>query len=310
MFWFAKKFNLPAAAHYQKNLSRSGSPLDMIWYPSELVKAEGPVKPLAAYYRASEVATMRGAWNDEKAWFVGFKAGDNKANHSNLDIGSFVLDALGKRWVVDLGADNYNAPGYFSTGANGGRWNYYRMRAESHNTIVLNPGKKADQDPLAEAKIVKFDTKNATAFAIADITTAYAPEAGSVQRGIALADGKTAIIRDEIKTDKPSSLWWFMHTRAAVRLSGNRRSATLTMDNEKVVAEIVSPAKAKFTVMDAVPLATSPQPAENNKNEGVRKLSINLGNVTEENIVVIIRPVTGKASGTNSFYKSLSDWKL
>ena len=92
----------------------------------------------------------------------------------------------------------------------------------------------------------------------------------SVQRGIALADGKTVIIRDEIKTDKPSSLWWFMHTRAVVTLSGNGRSVTLTMDNEKVVAEIVSPAKAKFTVMDAVPLATSPQPAENNKNEGVR----------------------------------------
>jgi len=43
-----------------------------------------------------KVMTLRGKWNDRNAWFVGFKAGDNKANHSNLDIGSFVLDALGK----------------------------------------------------------------------------------------------------------------------------------------------------------------------------------------------------------------------
>ena len=46
------------------------------------------------------------------------------AFHSNLDIGTFVLDAFGERWVVDLGADDYNLPGYFETGGRGRRWTY------------------------------------------------------------------------------------------------------------------------------------------------------------------------------------------
>jgi hypothetical protein len=307
LFWLAAKYNQPLAAQYQKQLIRNADPFDILWYRADLIKSAVAAPPLAVYYRASEVATMRGAWNDKKTWFVGFKAGDNEANHSHLDIGSFVLDAYGKRFILDMGADNYNAPGYFNTGRNGGRWNYYRMRAESHNIFVLNPGTKADQDPEASAKIIKFDTKGTTAFAIADLTPAYAANAKNAVRGIALAGGNTVVIQDEIKTENPSKLWWFLHTRAQVVVAGSGRSATLTIDSAKVVAEIVSPSKAKFTVMNAVPLETSPK-AENNKNEGIRKLSISLDNITDERIVVVIRPVKGKSSAASAFYKPLKDW--
>jgi len=307
LYWLAARYNEPLAARYQLQLTRSGSPLDLLWYSKDLISKQATLPPLAAYYRASEVATMRGAWNDRNAWFVGFKAGDNKANHSNLDLGSFVLDAYGKRFVMDLGADNYNAPGYFSTGANGPRWNYYRMRAEGHNTLVINPGTKADQDPLAFAKIVKFDTKGTTAFAVADLTPAYASEAESVQRGIALTGGNTIVIRDEVKTGKPSQLYWFLHTRADLKLAGNAKRATFTIDSAQVVAEIVSPSKARFTIMNAEPFASSPK-AVNNKNEGIRKLAISLGGITNESIVVVIRPVKGKSSAATSFYKPLSSW--
>lgn len=308
MYWFARKFNLPSAAIYQKKLTRSPGPLDILWYPADLVKEKAPEIPLAAYYRFAEVTTMRSGWNDPNAWFVGFKAGDNKANHSNLDIGSFVLDALGKRWALDMGSDNYNAPGYFSTGTNGQRWTYYRMRAESHNTLVLNPGLKADQDPLAAAKIVKFYNKGNTSFAIADITPAYSFSAQSVKRGIALAGGVSVVIQDEIKSDKPIQLFWFLHTRAEVTLSGNGRSAVLKIDSASVQIDIITPSKAKFTVMKAVPLPTSPQLSENNKNEGIRKLSLALDGVVNERIVVEIHKVKTNNPGSKAFYKPLNEW--
>jgi hypothetical protein len=307
LFWLAAKYNQPLAAKYQKQLIRNADPFDLLWYNAGLIKSTVTVPPLAVYYRASEVATMRGAWNDKKTWFVGFKAGDNEANHSHLDLGSFVLDAYGKRFIMDPGADNYNAPGYFNTGRNGGRWNYYRMRAESHNIFVLNPGAQADQDPEASAMITRFDSKGTTAFAIADLTPAYAANARSAVRGIALAGGNTVVIRDEIKTDNPARLWWFLHTRAQVAVAGNGRSAILTIDSAKVVAEIVFPSKAKFTVMNAAPLETSPK-VENNKNEGIRKLAISIDNITDERIVVVIRPVSGKSSAASAFYKPLKDW--
>ena len=88
------------------------------------------------------------------------------------------FDALGVRWAVDLGADNYNLPGYFG----GQRWTYYRLRAEGHNTIVVNPGRDPDQDPKAATRITKFESRPERAFAIADLTPAYARPARRVHR--------------------------------------------------------------------------------------------------------------------------------
>ena len=80
------------------------------------------------------VVTMRSSWDDPNARFVGFKGGDNKVNHSHADLGTFVLDAMGYRWAMDLGPDDYNLPGYFGKE----RWNYYRLRTEGHNTLVVD----------------------------------------------------------------------------------------------------------------------------------------------------------------------------
>jgi len=135
MHWLACKFERPAYSDYQAKVA-SPSALDLIWFRPTAASSPAPDPPLDKYFRGVEVATFRSAWNDRDAVFVGFKAGDNKANHSNLDLGTFILDALGTRWALDLGADNYNMPGYFGKQ----RWTYYRMRAESHNTLVLNPG--------------------------------------------------------------------------------------------------------------------------------------------------------------------------
>jgi len=154
--------------------------------------------------------------------------------------------------VIDLGADNYNMPGYFNTGVNGQRWTYYRMRAEGHNTLVLNPGLHADQDPLAFAKIVKFSVKGSTSFAVADITPAYSGDARVVHRGIALVGGQTVIVNDEIKAGKPVQLYWFMHTPAQTKVSANGKLVVLTIDSAQIEAEIISPSRARFTVLPAI----------------------------------------------------------
>ncbi len=308
LFWLAARYKQPLAGQYQQQLVRAAGPFDLLWYPVDLVKELAPDPPLAVYYRGTEVVTMRSAWNDERAWFVGFKAGDNDVSHSNLDLGSFILDAYGRRFVMDLGPGEYNAPGYWNAGANGARWNYYRTRAEGHNTLVINPSRAADQNPLATARVVKFQEAGATAFAIADLTPAYAVHATRVQRGIALAGGNTVVIRDEVVALKPSKIYWFMHTRAAVELSSGGKRATLTLGSEQVVADLVSPAGAGFTVMDAVPLPSSPNPKENVNNRGVRKLTILLDNVTDEQIVVELHPANQKHIAASQFHRSLSAW--
>ncbi|MGZ8920852.1 MAG: heparinase II/III domain-containing protein, partial [Limisphaerales bacterium] len=210
MFWLARKFNEPNYALYQAHFA-SPHPLDLLWV--QPVKSDTMDLPLSRYFRNAEVATFRSSWDDSDAVFVGFKAGDNKANHSNLDLGTFVLDANGVRWAVDLGADNYNLPGYF--GKN--RWNYYRMRAEGHNTLVINPGVEPDQNPSAAPRITKFESSSAETIAIADLTAAYAHAASEVKRGLSFSADRV-LVQDEVQAREPAEVWWFMHTPAEIRL--------------------------------------------------------------------------------------------
>ena len=305
MFWLSRKFDRPLYASYQRQIA-SPSPLDLLWFDS---RGEGPKSmnlPLDKYFRGVEVATLRGDWDNRDGLFVAFKAGDNKANHSHLDLGTFVLDALGKRWAVDLGADDYNLPGYFGNQ----RWNYYRLRAEGHNTLVINPESSGtategthtysesgpDQDPRAAARIIRFESQPERALAIADLTAAYAKAARRVWRGMTLLDRKQLLIQDEVETDKPSDVWWFLHTAAEVKVNSDAATATLTQGNVRLWARILSPTNANFTIRNAEPLSSSPSPEKQAKNQNIRKLAVHLAHANELKLSVLLVPLRDSES--------------
>jgi len=303
MFWLARRFDRPAYAAYERKVA-SADPLDLLWFmPGGSGKAD---LPLDRYFREAEVVTFRSAWEDRDALFVGFKAGDNKANHSNLDLGSFVLDALGVRWVADLGADNYNLPGYFG----GQRWTYYRLRAEGHNTVILNPGPEPDQDPKGAARIAKYEARSDRAIAIADLTPAYAQQARQAKRGIAVLGRRQVLVQDEIAADKPMEVWWFLHTPAEIQVAEDGRSAILMRDGRRLRAQLLSPDGARLTVMDARPLPTSPQPEQQARNEGIRKLAIHVTDAKDLRLAVLLVPLPEgeRAAEPPPGLTPLSDW--
>lgn len=257
ILWLAGKFSNPAHAAWR--LAQAGSqpePLDLLYGARWLRSAPAsPVLPTSKYFRGSEVVALRSAWNDPQATFVAFKGGDNTVNHGHLDLGSFVMDAAGERWAVDLGGDDYNLPNYFGKA----RWTYYRTRAEGQNTLVIAPDDQPDQNLEAKSTITQFSDTPGQAFAIADLTNAYAGRATKVQRGIRLA-GKSVLVQDEITRDKPADAWWFMHTGAKVECRG--RTAILTQNGKTFTATLLSPADANFSAMEATPLPSSPAPAK------------------------------------------------
>lgn len=305
MFWLARQFKQPDFAWYERRAS-SPSALDLLWYDPAGTGPKAAGWPLDKYFRGAEIAVLRSDWENPQALFVGFKAGDNKANHSHLDLGSFVFDAAGVRWAMDLGADDYNLPGYFG----GQRWHYYRLRAEGQNTLVINPGQGPDQDPAAKTQITRFESTPKRAFAIADLTPAYAKNASRVWRGIALLDRKNVVVQDEIQADKPIELWWFMHTPASVRIEDDGRTATLQLAGAQLRAEILSPASAKFQIMDAQPLPASPHPERQAKNERIRKLAIHLTGISDTRLVVrlVPKPSEGEETGQAPKLSALSEW--
>ncbi len=305
MFWLAREFKQPVFAWYERRTT-TPAPLDLLWYDPAGTSPSATGLPLDKYFRGAEVAVLRSDWDDRQALFVGFKAGDNKANHSHLDLGSFVFDAAGVRWAMDLGSDNYNLPGYFSHQ----RWTYYRLRAEGHNTLVINPGEGPDQDPSAKARITRFEAGAEKAFAIADLTPAYGKNARRVWRGIALLDRNKVLVQDEVQADQPIELWWFMHTQASASIEDDGRTATLQQAGKRLRAVILSPADARFQIMAAQPLPASPHPEGQAENERVRKLAIHLTGISNTRLAVLLVPNPGIGEGAAQAVKlsALSEW--
>ncbi|MEW6237901.1 MAG: heparinase II/III family protein [Candidatus Omnitrophota bacterium] len=281
MFWMADRYDKPVYAWHQLQRLNHPEALDLVWYTA---KGEDPSQsglPIDAFYRGVDVAFFRSAWNDPNALFVGFKGGDNKANHSHLDLGGFVLDADGIRWAVDLGGDDYNLPGYFGSK----RWTYFRLNTHSHNTIMIDG---QNQDPKAAAPIVRFDSKPDWAFAVADLSAAYASQAKKVVRGIAMADRKRILIQDEINALNPSVIEWSMLTPGEIQVDGS--TAILKKSGKTLQAEILSPAGAAFHIESANP------PAPEKQQPDIKKLVVRPAGKTENcRFAILLTPCSDGA---------------
>lgn len=282
--WLARRFHEPAFSWWLETSDR-WSPLDFLWYVEPGKRAFGGL-PLGRRFRDVEAVSLRSAWGSRGATFVGFKAGKNGRPHGQLDIGTFVLEALGRRWIVDLGPDEYSLPGYFRNK----RWTYYRCRAEGHNTLTINPGKGSDQVPNAETRIIDFSAQPSRMFAVADLSPAYAGKARSVKRGVAVIGRRSVLVQDEIKARRPVEVVWAVHTRAKVSLADDGHEAVLKMGRERLLARILHPGRAVFEVVSAAPATSSPHPEGQDSNRGVRKLMIRLKDVGGERIAVYFIP--------------------
>lgn len=310
LFWMANEFGNPLYALYEKQNAGTRAE-DLLWYQPGSANAESA--PLDKFFPSNNVALFHSDWSDPNALFAGMKGGDNRANHNDLDLGTFVLDALGERWAEDLGAEDYNLPGYFSTGPTGERWKYYRTRAEGQNTLVINPSALPDQDPTAQAQIVRFESNDQDAFVVADLTAAYAGQANKVTRGIRLLDQRRQVlVQDEIEAKAPSDIWWFMHTRADIRVSDDGKTAILQLGTKRLQAQLLSPDPARFAVMDAKPLWSSPQPEGINPNNGIRKLAIEVDGAAATRISVLLSPLTEDQTLLQNLpaVQPIADWKL
>jgi hypothetical protein len=194
-----------------------------------------------------------------------------------------VLDALGVRWVHDLGRDDYNLPGYWDRQKQDGqRWNYYRLNSKSHNVPMLN-GK--NQNVFASAEIIKFNSSESKGFAIVDLTSAYQDFAANVQRGIALTQNRNAIlVQDEFKLKKSCQIDWGITTEAEILLQDNK--VVFSKNGNELIAEILSPEDGQFYIESA-----EQEPPEK-KNKGIKRLIIKLKDQQNDVcIAVLFQPI-------------------
>ena len=249
--------------------TRTANVYDVIWYRpyANSAAARDPDK-----YFEGKVALYfsRSSWSDPNGLWVGVKAGYNKVNHAHLDLGNFEIDALGVRWARDLGSDDYNLPDYFGKL----RYTYYRLNSLSHNVPVLD-GKSQRED--ATSRFLKHAEGVSEPYSVIDFTEAYKDYATSAQRGLKVVGGRKAIlIQDEFTLSKACPIAWGMTTDAVIRII-DPKQAELTLSGQKLIAKILSPANAVFTVESAQ--QAKPQAENIGVSRLVAKTTEPIGNV-------------------------------
>jgi hypothetical protein len=293
-FWMGKRFGIPEYSWFRySELTRPdqhASELDFLWFDESGRDFDPATLALHKHFRGAEVASMRSSWTDERALAIGLQAGSN-ANlmmHRHVDLGTFILEAMGERWIVEAGKESET---YQLHQNKREKWEFYRLRAEGHNLPVFNPGEGAGQKLEGVAAITSFTSTPDGATAVVDLSDPYDAYVDRLTRTFEMRDRTSVILIEEMEAKEPLDVWWFLHSPAEITLSPGLREADLTLNGKTLQIRIEDgPESMRFSVMDVGPLPTSPNPDQAD-NEGKKKLVIHAEGLSRYQMKVSFKPL-------------------
>lgn len=312
LFWLAREFDEPGYAWFERNIivndlhrMKKGGLMDddtldrflallAVWYS---VAGEGLTHddfPLDATFGGADVAlgAFHSEWSRDAIYF-GFKGGKAHASHSQMDIGSFVMDAKGERWAWDLGYGNNKQPGF--SDYNSERWTYYINTNLAHNTLSFW-GMLQNKDAFIPVR--EFYSDQDWAYASLDMTESYRGIVRSCIRKYWFPERRSIEIIDEID---PAigymDVRWAMVTTAELSLHGHE--ALLRQNGKEFKVTVLEPEGAEFTELSTRP--ENPRPDET-LNEGTTMLAttIHQEEISPFNIKVALTPYDTTLSGGNT----------
>lgn len=249
----------------------------LLLYNSPAITGYGTPDSLDYAFYGADVVTMRSAWNDGKALFVGVKGGYNGLPGAQLDLGTFVLDSGGVRWAVDLGGENDRAPGMAKDDST--KYKLYREGSKGQNLLYFGE----DQPSGGRANILGFLSTPEKGMAIIDLGKADAAKAKDHKRGVMLVRGAKpyVLVQDEMHIKSSASPEWVMHTRATEVVADGGK-ATLKANGASLTMTVLSPKGAKIVAADAPELK---EPESSLK--GVKVLKVALGSVKGDQTITV-----------------------
>lgn len=258
LYWFADKYKNPSLIYIERDLiTRQASTTEnnrflpcALIYGSKIdfSKVLPPTKKLWVGEGMNPVILIRTDWKEKEGIYVGVKAGTAAYSHGHMDVGSFVFDALGERWAMDLGLQNYHsleAAGVdlWNMKQESQRWNVFRYANQQHNTLTIN---KKHQRVAGKARIVEvYDSKNKLGGRI-NLSEIYSEEVAKVVRDVVLIKEEYLQVTDYIEaSQQPAEVTWTMVTPAQINQIDNK-TLRLTQ-NGKSVNLLVKPT-GKFSI--------------------------------------------------------------
>ncbi|MBE2286998.1 MAG: heparinase II/III family protein [Prosthecobacter sp.] len=232
-----------AGAKMAVNSAFFGSAGNYIYYNPHAA-GQGTADSLEYAMPGGFVATVRSGWNKDDLFFA-VKGGDNRDYKAQLDIGSFVLDAAGQRWGIELGSEGDRVSGYeVKPGADRTkRFEYYLAGTAGQNTLSFGD----NQDLEARAGVLISASAPERGVAVIDMSKAYSKDAKDVHRGVMVVRGAAPylVIQDDLQVKNTKPLVWNMQTKAEIAADG--ATAKLTQGGKTLIATIVSPQGATFS---------------------------------------------------------------
>lgn len=324
LFWFADRYSRPdwlygeperlrkaAAGIDAKQAASAGSrllPLALLWTEEPLEDLQVSMPLGWSSEGETPVTVHRSSWHDPDATFVGFKGGSPSSNHGQMDIGSFVLDACGVRWALDLGAEGYH--GIESRGMNlwnrdqdSDRWTIFRQSNLGHNTLVIDG---QPQKVSGQGRVIQFSGNPEFPHSILDMSEVYEGQAESVRRGIAFQSQKNVLIQDElVGLRKGGLVRWGMITPGSVKAFSDSK-IELRQDGKTLTLMILSPSSAKWTIINT----DLPQHEWDSPNPGTRMIAIEepAPESGEMLFAVLIVPCASEPPPVGFKIRPLEDW--
>jgi len=324
-FYLSSRFSNPSWARirlYDMKVNKTAGSVEDIIYYLDCDMESAYTFPRDSYLKGDEAVSLRADFEDNYGAFISMHSGGNwdAEWHSHIDAGTFVLDMLGERFVYDMGSQDYNSDGMNShdlpTGNKITRWSYYQLAPEGHNCLIINPSlENIGQNIYSKDKITHYETNDKGAYAITELSDAYAGFAESVRRGIKLDDDRrSVVVRDEIKFSESSNeVWWIMHTSAATDVEVVDGSTLILTKNGKKVKMMLSTdaQSSEWVISGAGPKhILKAAPPQQYTLLNYRKVAAKLKGSGSMNITVKFIPFDDPAAEKPVDTTSLDDWKL
>jgi hypothetical protein len=314
MFWFANRQKDHSVLYSEKVISIDKEKLSGVRdLPTVLIWGAGldfknvskPHELIWSGLGKNPVALMRNSWTPD-AIYIGLKGGSPANPHGHMDVGSFVMDAMGERWAMDFGLQDYRSLEskgihIWDLDQKSQRWQVFRYSNLAHNTLSFN---NKLQQVKGHASIKSTTYGKDFLSAVVDLTEVYNDNVSKALRGAAIVNGEYAVIKDEIELTESSAIRWRMVTPAPVKII-NKNTAELIQNNKRVILKVQEPSDVTLETWSAKPPHDYDEANPNTSFVGFEVKSETKGKI---NLTVLLIP-QGTVRITEKTVPPLAEWK-
>ena len=298
VFWFARHYHKPYLLYHQlqmlwpkgstqiKTSSNWFFPVLLLWGQSEVA-----VPPQLNWMGqgTTPVAVFRSSWTDANAAYLAIKAGTASSNHAHVDAGSFVYEADGVRWALDLGAQDYNKMesrglNIWNSNQNSERWKIFRYSNFAHNTLTVN---NQLHYVRGVSRLVRFSEDASTPHAVVEMSDVFKGQLKKAVRGAMLLSDRRALIQDECSAgDTAATVRWAMVAPGKIEIL-SPTTARLTEKGKTLLFEVHCPKGSQLKIYPTDPPAEWDEP---NPNTSLIGFEVALEPKEEIRLAVVLTP--------------------